>query len=118
MAWWAGGCIGSSAPGGILQTMSRAFVKEDANPDPEPRYGLPDPDSPYFNEAAARALIEGANQGNTKSAERATGYRWGQPELVPDIRTILDEARQQGDERRVQLAERYLRKAGVITGPD
>ena len=42
--------------------MSRAFVKEDANPDPEPRYGLPDPDSAYFNEAAARALIEGATK--------------------------------------------------------
>jgi len=89
--------------------MSRAFVKEDATPDP---------DSPYFNDAASRAFIEGANQGNTKSAERATGYWWGQPELVPDIRMILDEARQQGDERRVQLAERYLRKAGAVTGPD
>ncbi len=43
--------------------MSRAFVKEDASPDPEPRYGLPDPDSPYFNEATSRAFIEGANQG-------------------------------------------------------
>ena len=91
--------------------MSRAFVKEDPNPDPEPRYEVPDPDSPHFNEAAARALIEGANQGNTKSAERATGYRWGEPELIPHVRTILDEAREQGDDRRVQLAERYLRKA-------
>lgn len=98
--------------------MSRAFVKEDANPDPEPRYGLPDPDSPYFNKAAARALIQGANQGNSRSAERATGYRWGEPELVPHVRKILEEARRQGDERRVQLAERYLRKAGAGTGQD
>jgi hypothetical protein len=98
--------------------MSRAFVKEDANPEPEPDYGLPDPDSPYFNEAAARALIEGANQGNSKSAELATGYRWGEPELIPHIRAIREEARQQGDDRRVQLAERYLRKAGVSTDPE
>jgi len=89
--------------------MSRAFVNEDANPEPEPRYGLPDADSPYFSEAAARALIEGANQGNSQSAERATGYRWGDPELVPQVRAILEEARLQGDERGVQLAERYLR---------
>jgi hypothetical protein len=92
--------------------MSRAFVKEDANPEPEPEYGLPDPESPYFDEAAARALIEGANQGNSKSAELATGYRWGEPELVPHIRAIREEALEQDDDRRVQLADRYLRKAG------
>ena len=97
--------------------MSRAFVKEDANPEPEPSYGLPDPDSPYFNEAAARALIEGANQGNSKSAELATGYRWGEPELVPQIRAIREEAHERGDDRRVQLTERYLRKAGVSADP-
>ncbi len=95
--------------------MSRAFVKEDPNPEPEPRYGLPDPDSPHHAEAAARALIEGANLGNSQSAERATGYRWGNPELAPHVRTILEAARRQGDERRVQLAERFLRKAATTT---
>ena len=98
--------------------MSRAFVKEDANPEPEPEYGLPDPDSPYFNEAAARALLEGANQGNTKSAELATGYRWGEPLLIPCVRAIRVDALDQGDERRVQLANRYLRNAGVATEVD
>ncbi len=97
--------------------MSRAFVKEDQDPDPEPRYGLPDPDSPRHSEAAARALIEGANQGNSQSAERATGYRWGEPELVPHVRRILQEARREGDQRRMQLAERFLRKAATTTHP-
>jgi hypothetical protein len=91
--------------------MSRAFVKEDSNPDPEPRYDLPDPESQYFNEAAARALIEGANSGDSKSAEYATGYRWGDPVLIPYVRAILDEASKNGDDRYVQLARRYLHKA-------
>ena len=92
-------------------------MKEDQDPDPEPRYGLPDPDSPRHSEAAARALIEGANQGNSRSAERATGYRWGQPELRPHVRRILEEARREGDPRRMQLAERFLRKATTTTHP-
>ena len=93
--------------------MSIAFVNEDADSEPEPDYDLPDPDSPYFSDAAARALIEGANQGNSKSAELATGYRWGEPQLVPQVRAIRAEALERGDERRVQLADRYLRKAGA-----
>ena len=91
--------------------MSQAFVKEDPNPEPEPRYELPDPDSVRFDEAAASALIEGANQGNSRSAERATGYRWGDPLLAPHVQEILDRARGEGDDRTVQLAERFLRKA-------
>ena len=91
--------------------MSRAFVKEDANPEPEPHYELPDPDSARFDEAAASALIEGANQGNSRSAQRATGYKWGEPLLVPHVQEILDRARSQGDDRIVQLAERFLKKA-------
>ena len=98
--------------------MSRAFVKEDPNPDPEPRYDLPDPDSQYFNEAAARALIEGANIGNSISAENATGYRWGDPALVPYIRAILDEAHKNDNERYIQLARRYLSKAEISIGRD
>jgi len=91
--------------------MSRAFVREDPNPEPEPRYELPDPDSARFDKAAASALIEGANQGNSRSAERATGYRWGDAMLAPHVHDILDRARSDGDDRIVQLAERFLRKA-------
>ena len=36
--------------------MSRAFVKEDAGGDSGPEYRLPEPDSPYYPEAAAWAL--------------------------------------------------------------
>ncbi len=57
--------------------MSRAFVNEDAGEEIRPSFSLPDPDSPYFNEAAAWALIQGADQGDSVSAELATGYRWG-----------------------------------------
>ena len=96
--------------------MSKAFVKEDSNPDPEPRYDLPDPDSQYFNKAAARALIEGANLGDSKSAEYATGYRWGDPALIPYVQAILDEASKNGDNRYVQLARRYLYKAEMSIG--
>ena len=91
--------------------MSRAFVKEDRDPEPEPHYELPDPDSARFGKAAASALIEGANRGDSKSAERATGYMWGEPILTPHVREILDRARSEGDDRIVQLAERFLRKA-------
>lgn len=63
--------------------MSRAFVNEDAGGPPPPQYGLPDADSPYYDEAAAWALLEGADQGDTRSAEVATGCRWGEPRLIP-----------------------------------
>jgi len=91
--------------------MSRAFVNEDAAQGPEPRYSLPDPDSPYFDEAAAWALVEGANQGDTRSAEEATGCRWGEARLVPHVQKILDQAREQDNLRLEQLARRYLRAA-------
>ena len=93
--------------------MSRAFVNEDAGAEQDPRYDLPDPDSPYYERAAAWALIEGANQGNTQSAERATGRLWGDPTLVPHIQDILREAEEGGGDRVAQLARRYLRAAGV-----
>ena len=89
--------------------MSRAFVNEDAGQDPEPRYSLPDVGSPYFDEAAAWALIEGADVGNTRSAELATGYRWGEAKLVPHIEAILAQAEEQGQDRVAQLARRFLR---------
>ena len=54
--------------------MSRAFVKEDDH-EREPEFRLPDPDSPYYAEAAAWALIQGADERNSRSAALATGYR-------------------------------------------
>ena len=51
--------------------MSRAFVKEQDG-DREPTYRLPDRDSAYYDEAAAWALLEGANAGYTRGAELAT----------------------------------------------
>jgi hypothetical protein len=93
--------------------MSRAFVNEDAGHEPEPTYHLPDPESPYYDRAAARALLEGANLGNSKSAERATGYRWGEPRLVPHVRSLLAEATENDNARLAQLARRFLRSAGA-----
>jgi hypothetical protein len=90
--------------------MSRAFVNEDA-PGPERRYHLPKRDDPGFDAAAARALIEGANVGDSYSAEQATGYRWGEPVLRPHVERILAQAREEGDERTEQLAERFLKKS-------
>ena len=89
--------------------MSRAFVNEDAGAGEVPRFPLPAPDDPAFDAAAARALLQGAHLGDTASAEAATGYYWGDPKLRPMVERILTEARQDGDERLEQLAERYLR---------
>lgn len=91
--------------------MSRAFVNEDAASEPEPVYTLPDPDSPHFDGAAALALIEGANIGNTRSAEVATGYRWGEPCLIQHVEEILGEALAREDYRVEQLTRRFLRKS-------
>ncbi len=88
--------------------MSRAFVNEDAG-GPEPRFVLPERDDPGFDEAAALALLDGADQGDSRSAELATGYEWGAPRLRSHVEQLLARARGQGDERRVQLAERFLR---------
>jgi hypothetical protein len=93
--------------------MSRAFVNEDAAGGPEHRYSLPDPDSPYYPEASAWALIQGADQGDSLGAESATGYRWGEPALAPFMEKILDEARERGEDRVASLARRFLREAGA-----
>ena len=90
--------------------MSRAFVKEDDH-EPEPEYRLPEPDSPYFAEAAAWALIQGADAGDTRSAEHATGYRFGDPDLVNEVSAILEQAESEGQDRVAQLARRFLRTA-------
>lgn len=91
--------------------MSRAFVNEDAEHEPDPEYDLPDPNSPEYDEAAAWALIEGANAGNSRSAELATGYRWGAQTLVPVMEAILREAEAAGEDRTAQLARRFIRAA-------
>lgn len=91
--------------------MSRAFVNEDAAEEPEPRYALPDRDSPHYPAAAARALLEGAHIGNTQSAEQATGYAWGDASLAPHIEALIAEAEEEGDRRQARLGRRYLRAA-------
>ena len=88
--------------------MSRAFVKEDAD-GPQRRYHLPKRDDPGIDAAAAWALLEGANVGDSLSAQEATGYRWGEPALRPHVERILADAKASGNERLVQLAERFLR---------
>lgn len=93
--------------------MSRAFVNEDAGGGPDPEYRLPEPDSPYYREAAAWALLQGADQGDSRGAEDATGYRWGDPLLAAEMRAILAQAEAQGEDRVVQLARRFLREAGA-----
>lgn len=92
--------------------MSRAFVSEDSSgPGPEHRYRLPPRDDAGYEAAAARALIQGANEGDTDGAEEVTGYRFGDPALVPYVLEILESARRDGNDRFEQLAERFLRKA-------
>ncbi len=91
--------------------MNRAFVNEDAASEPDPHYTLPDRDSPHYDRAAALALIDGADAGNTRSAETATGYRFGEPRLVPHVEVLLQEAIDMGDARGEQLARRFLRRA-------
>jgi hypothetical protein len=91
--------------------MSRAFVNEDAAGGPEPEYRLPDPASPYFREAVAWALIQGADAGDSRGAEQATGYRWGDPLLVREVEQIMADAEEQGQDRVAQLCRRFLREA-------
>lgn len=90
--------------------MSRAFVKDDDH-EPEPEFRLPDPDSPYYPEAAAWALIQGADEGDSRSAELATGYRWGDPALTKHVERILQRAEEEGEDRVAQLARRFLGSA-------
>jgi hypothetical protein len=93
------------------RSMSRAFTREDSGHwgDPGRRYHLPPHDDPEYDAAAAEALLEGAREGDTGSAESATGYYWGEPRLAPHVRRILERARRDGDERLMQVAERFLR---------
>jgi hypothetical protein len=89
--------------------MSRAFVNEDAGAAPE-RYPLPPREDPGYSLAAARALLRGADVGDTTGAEAATGYYFGDPVLKREVEQILAESREDGNERLEQLAERFLRR--------
>lgn len=94
--------------------MSRAFVTEDVgDPDPRSRYTLPAIDDPSFPEAAARALLRGADQGDSAGAEEATGYLWGDPRLRTIIERLREEARANGNDRYETLADRFLKAANV-----
>ena len=102
-----------SAPEGNFN-ISRAFVNEDSGgPDPKHRFPLPPRSDPEYDAAAARALLQGAHEGDSASAEEATGYRFGEPALVPHVRAILERARKEKNDRLEQLAERFLRRAGI-----
>ena len=87
--------------------MSRAFVKEDGGAwgDPGKRYSLPPREDPDYDEAAAEALLAAAKDGDTGSAESATGYYWGEKRLRPFVEVIRARAQREGDERLAQLAE-------------
>lgn len=87
--------------------MSRAFIKEDAG-GPERRFNLPPRTDPGYDAAAAMALLEGANLGDSYGAELATGYRWGEPKLKPLVELVLAQAQAEGNERLEQLAGRFL----------
>ena len=89
--------------------MSRAFVNEDSGGRPSGRRFLrPSREDAGFDAAAARAILEAAREGDTGSAEDATGYYWGEPRLRPHVERILAGARTDRDDRLVQLAERWL----------
>lgn len=90
--------------------MSRAFVNEDAGGiAPRRNYALPARDDPAYNAAAAAALLEAARAGETASAEEATGYYWGERRLREHVRQIRERAAAAGDDRLVQLADRFVR---------
>ena len=73
------------------------------------RFVLPPRDDPGFNAAAADALLEAAREGDTSSAEAATGYYWGEPALREEVQRIMARAQKSGDDRLEQLARRFLR---------
>jgi len=90
--------------------MSRAFVNEDAGSGgPGKHYALPDRDDPAFDAVAAEVLLEAARDGDTASAEQATGYYWGERKLHEHVRRILARAQAAGDDRLESLARRFLR---------
>lgn len=93
--------------------MSRAFVNEDAASEPPRRFALPSPEDPGYDAAAAFAMLEAARDGDTKSAEDATGYRWGAPALRPHVERLLEKEEErpvaEQDARLITVARRFLR---------
>lgn len=93
--------------------MSRAFVNEDAASEPPRRFALPPVDDPAYDAAAAYAMLEAARDGDTKSAEDATGYRWGAAQLKPHVERLLEKERERPmadqDARLITVAKRFLR---------
>jgi hypothetical protein len=97
-------------PRNLISHVSRAFVNEDAGSgQPAKRFVLPPRNDPSFDAAAAAVLLEAAREGDTASAELATGYYWGEPRLRDQVRAILLTAERAGDDRLAQLARRFLR---------
>jgi hypothetical protein len=89
--------------------VSRAFTKEGEGwDDPSYRVSLPPRDDPGYDAAAAEALLEAAREGKTGSAEAATGYYWGEPKLHGHVRRLIEQAMAKGDERLVELGQRFL----------
>jgi hypothetical protein len=92
--------------------MSRAFAPRDDAPElPRAVYRLPPREDPSYDAAAAAALLEGARIGDTAAAEDATGYRWGERQLIRQVEQILAAAIAREDDRLEQVAERFLRAA-------
>ena len=90
--------------------MSRAFVNEDAGGSRHRRrFDLPPRDDPSYDAHAARALLDGAMEADTESAEVATGYYWGESRLRPHVERLLAQARSTGDEALERAAARFLR---------
>lgn len=93
--------------------MSRAFVNEDAASEPPRRFALPPVDDPSYDAAAAFALLEAARDGDTRSAEEATGYRWGAERLREYVERLLEKERgrplEEQDHRLMTVAKRFLR---------
>lgn len=95
--------------------MSRAFVNEDAASEPPRRFALPPVDDPGYAAAAAFAMLEAARDGDTRSAEEATGYLWGSEQIRPHVERLLEKERERGmaeqDSRLITVAKRFLRAA-------
>ena len=90
--------------------MSRAFVNEDAGAAPE-RYPLPAArrSRPFPSPPRGRCFAA-PTRATPPGAEAATGYYFGDPTLRREVEQFLAEARESGNERVEQLAERFLRR--------